>query len=194
MEATLFVGRLAKVAFTQKAADIPLLKEKHEWLLAHSGDLPNSHAYREIRALFNRFPKRELFYASAPGLKDIIDRIVYMSGDDEIAVHAAPRPGYMALSIAFSRMRYSYEAEEELQDTLAREFGPIALQPAPPDLRAVSLLLFYFDAARLEQPARARRSARMIEESLLTTWDDRVVAALVESLGERAGRRLFRRY
>src|SRR5206468_8347520 len=109
LEATVFLGRLAKVAFTQKAADIPLLKQKHDWLLAHSGDLPNSHVYREIRALFNRFPKRELFYASAPSLKDIIDRIVYMSGDDEIAVHARRGQGYMALSIAFSRVRYSYE-------------------------------------------------------------------------------------
>ena len=90
-EATVFLGRLAKVAFTQKAADIPLLKQKHDWLLAHSGDLPNSHVYREIRALFNRFPKRELFYASAPSLKDIIDRIVYMSGDDEIAVRGQAR-------------------------------------------------------------------------------------------------------
>jgi glutamate dehydrogenase len=192
LEATVFVGRLAKVAFTQKAADIPLLKQKHEWLLAHSGDLPNSHVYREIRALFNRFPKRELFYASAPGLKDIIDRIVYMSGDDEIAVHARRGQGYMALSIAFSRMRYSYEVEQELRDTLSREFGPINFSTSA-DLGAVSLLLFYFDAARLEQ-ALELDTVRRIVESRLTTWDDRVVAALVEAMGERTGRQLFRRY
>ena len=185
LEATVFVGRLAKVAFTQKAADIPLLKQKHEWLLAHSGDLPNSHVYREIRALFNRFPKRELFYASAPGLKDIIDRIVYMSGDDEIAVHARRGQGYMALSIAFSRMRYSYEVEQELRETLAREFGPINFTTSA-DLGAVSLLLFYFDAARLEQPLELD-AVRRIVESRLTTWDDRVVAALVEAMGERTG-------
>jgi glutamate dehydrogenase len=192
VEATVFVGRLAKVAFTQKAADIPLLKQKHEWLLAHSGDLPNSHVYREIRALFNRFPKRELFYASAPGLKDIIDRIVYMSGDDEIAVHARRGQGYMALSIAFSRMRYSYEVEQELRQTLAHEFGPINFTTSA-DLGAVSLLLFYFDAARLEQPLELDAVRRLVAERL-TTWDDRVIAALVESVGERAGRQLFRRY
>ena len=39
LEATVFLGRLAKVAFTQKAADIPLLRQKHDWLLAHSGEL-----------------------------------------------------------------------------------------------------------------------------------------------------------
>jgi glutamate dehydrogenase len=191
-EATVFLGRLAKVAFTQKAADIPLLKQKHDWLLAHSGAMPNSHVYREIRALFNRFPKRELFYASAPSLKDIIDRIAYMSGDDEIAVHARKGKGYMALSIAFSRVRYSYEIERELGETLAREFGPINFA-ASADLAAVSLLVFYFDAARLEQPLELD-SVRRIVESRLTTWDDRVVAALVQAVGERTGRQLFRRY
>jgi glutamate dehydrogenase len=187
-----FLGRLAKVAFTQKAADIPLLKQKHDWLLAHSGAMPNSHVYREIRALFNRFPKRELFYASAPSLKDIIDRIAYMSGDDEIAVHARKGQGYMALSIAFSRVRYSYEVERELAETMAREFGPINFATSA-DLGAVSLLVFYFDAVRLEQPLEPE-AVRRIVESRLTTWDDRVIAALVQAVGERTGRQLFRRY
>ncbi|HEV7500102.1 MAG TPA: hypothetical protein VGQ33_08875, partial [Vicinamibacteria bacterium] len=191
-EATVFLGRLAKVAFTQKAADIPLLRQKHDWLLAHSGDLPNSHVYREIRALFNRFPKRELFYASAPSLKDIIDRIVYMSGDDEIAVHARRGLGYMALSIGFSRVRYSYETEEALGEALAREFGPINFTTSA-DLGAVSLLVYYFDAARLEQPLEAE-AVRRIVQSRLTTWEDRVTTALVESTGERLGRQLFRLY
>ena len=57
----------------------------------------------------------------------------------------------------------------------------------------MSLLLFYFDAARLEKPLEIE-AVRRIVESRLTTWDDRVVAALVEAMGERAGRQLFRRY
>jgi len=192
VEATVYVGRLAKVAFTQKAADIPLLKQKHDWLLEHSGAMPNSHVYREIRALFNRFPKRELFYASAPSLKDIIDRIAYMSGDDEIAVHARRGRGYMALSIGFSRVRYSYEIERELGEALAREFGPINFVTSA-DLGAVSLLVFYFDAARLEQPLEPDTVRRLVA-GRLTTWDDRVVSALVLAVGERTGRQLFRRY
>ena len=37
--------------------------DKLAWLLEHSGALTNSHAFREIRATFNHFPKRELLYA-----------------------------------------------------------------------------------------------------------------------------------
>ena len=77
--------------------------------------MPNSHAYREIRALFNRFPKRELFYANAQSLKEIIDRIVYMTGDDEIAVHCRKGAGYVALYVAFSRLRYSYDGGGRLR-------------------------------------------------------------------------------
>ena len=38
------------------------MREKLAWVLEHSGDPSNSHAYRETRALFNHFPRRELLY------------------------------------------------------------------------------------------------------------------------------------
>src|SRR5207245_4722544 len=155
-QVTVLLGRFAMGAFTQKAADIPLLQEKQEWLLAKSGAIPKSYAYREIRAVFNRFPKRELFYANVQALKEIIDRIVYMTGDDEIAVHVRKGAGYVALPIAFSRSRYSYKVEEDLRVALADAFGPTSFSTSA-DLGAVSLLLFYFDASRLEHPVETDR-------------------------------------
>jgi glutamate dehydrogenase len=191
-EATLLVGRLSKGAFTQKRGEIPLLREKLAWLLEHSGAQPNSYAYREIRAVFNRFPTRELFYANVQALKEIIDRIVYMSGDDEIAVHARKGPGYEALAIAFSRLRYSYRVEQDLSQALAHEFGPVSFSTSE-DLGSVSLLLFYFDAARLEHPLDAE-TVRTLTQSRITTWEDRASAALEKAFGEREGRELYRKY
>ena len=192
VEATLLVGRLAKGAFTQKAADIPILKEKLDWLLENSGVIPKSYAYREIRATFNRFPTRELFYANVQALKEIIDRIVFMSSDDEIAVHVRKGAGYVALQIAFARSRYSYKVEEDLRGALADTFGPTSFSTSA-DLGAVSLLLFYFDSSRLEHPVEAGQ-VRQITESLVMTWEDRVAKALEAEFGEREGRRLLQRY
>jgi glutamate dehydrogenase len=192
VEATLLVGRLAKGAFTQKAADIPLLKEKQDSILAQSGTLPKSYAYREIRALFNRFPTRELFYANVQSLKEMIDLIVYMTGDDEIAVHTRKGAGYVALDVAFSRLRYSYTVEARLRHALAEAFGPITFGTSE-DLGAVYLLLYYFDAARLEHPVDVERVRRITAE-LVTTWEDRAGTALEAAFGEREGRRLFNRW
>ena len=142
-EATLLLGRFAKGAFTQKTAEIPLLREKQDWILARSGGAERSFTYREIRGVFNRYPARELFYAPTESLKEIIERIVFMTSDDEIAVHVRPAVGYVALTLAFSRLRYSYTVEKEIGDALAEAFGPCSFTTAA-DLGSVTLLLFYF--------------------------------------------------
>jgi glutamate dehydrogenase len=192
VQATLLLGRFSKGAFTQKAGDIPLIREKRAWLEAHSGAAPKSYIQREIRAVLNRFPTRELFYATPPELKQLIDRIVHMSGDEELAVSVRRGAGYVALHVAFSRQRYSYQAEEALRSELSDAFGPISFLRAE-DLGAYMLLLFYFDAARLEHEVD-EAGARRVVEPLLQTWEDRTAAALEDAYGEREGRRLFRRF
>jgi glutamate dehydrogenase len=190
--ATLLLGRLAKSAFTARAQDIPLLREKLVWLQEVSGAVPNSHAYRETRAIFNRFPKRELFYADANALKDIIERMVYMASDDEIAVTARQGAGYHAVSIAFSDLHYSHKAEADLTQALADAFGPISFHTWT-DCGVIALLLFYFDAATLVHPIdvdKIRDTARHV----ITTWEDRVAVALERVFGPLEGRRLFRRH
>jgi glutamate dehydrogenase len=190
--ATLLLGRFARGAFAQRADRIPLLKEKHDWLLRESQASPNSHTWREIRASFNQFPKTELFYADARDLKQIIDRIVHMTGDDEIAVHVRQGQGYEALYIAFSRLRYAYQTEEALRRALAENFGPVAYGTSV-DCGPVTLFLFYFDAATLEHPVEADE-VRRLTAPLVTNWEDQVASALERKFGEREGRRLFRRY
>jgi glutamate dehydrogenase len=190
--ATLLLGRFAKGAFTQKAGEIPLVREKQRWLEAHSGATPNSFFHRETRAIFNRFPTRELFYATAPALKQIVDRIVYMSGDEDVAISVRDGAGYVALYVAFSRLRYSYKTEELLREAFESSFGEISFSTSE-DLGSWTLLLFYFNSSGLEHPVEEAAVRRLVEP-LLKTWEDRVAEALEDNLGERAGRKLYRRY
>jgi glutamate dehydrogenase len=192
VEATLFVGRFAKVAFTQKASDIPLLRQKQDWLLKQSGAMPNGHEWREIRALFNRFNKRELFYADVESLKRLFDAIVAMTGDDELYVDLRRGTGYVTLYVAFSRVRYSYDIEEQLRRALEDEYGPITYTFIS-DLGVMNVMLCYFDAARLEREIELD-DVRGLAQRLLTSWEDQVEVVLERTLGDREGRRLFARY
>ena len=101
--------------FSASAQEIPRLSEKLAWLLEHSD---NSQADRETRALFNRFPKRELFYADEAALDDLLDRMVYVSSDDEVAVTSRMGAGYHAVRAAFSGIHYSHHAAEQLTRSL----------------------------------------------------------------------------
>ena len=123
-------------------------------------------------------------------LKEIIDRIVYMTGDDEIAVPLAQGAGYVALSIAFSRLRYSYKVEEDLRQALADAFGPISFSTSDgPGRGQPAALLLRLRRGWSTRWTRGRPHGS--PEALVTTWEDRAAAALEAAFGEREGRRLF---
>jgi glutamate dehydrogenase len=190
--ATLILGRVSKSAFAAKAEDVPTLREKLAWMHAHSGALPNSHAHREMRAIFNYFPKRELFYADAASLQRTIEQMVHMSSDEEIVVTVRPGRAYQAVHIAFSDLRYSRRAEEALKDALAAAFGPVTFS-AWGDCGTTGVLVYYFDESTLEHPLDADR-VRDLARAAITTWEDRTAQALEEAFGPLEGRRLFKKY
>jgi len=191
-QATLLLGRFSQGSFVQRSADVPLLREKQKWLLDNSNAAPMSYSFRQIRALFNRFPRRELFYVSASELKPFLDQIAQMTGDDEIAIHHRLGGGYAALYVGFSRMRYSYRVERALVRVLSERFGPVD-SIASEDASSVQILTLYFDLDRLEHPIDEETAKRIVSE-LVTTWEDSVSGALTEQFGERQGRALFGRW
>jgi glutamate dehydrogenase len=192
VRATLLLGRFAKSAFAERALDIPLLRVKLTRLHELSDALPNSHAYREMRAIFNRVPKRELFYASAADLKAVIEPMIDMSGDDEIAVTTRQGTQYVAVSIAISSLRASHRVEDELVTALSAAFGPISFHTQA-DCGPRTLLLFYFNSATLEHPIDVERIEE-ITRRVISTWPDRVALAIENVFGPLEGRRLFVRY
>jgi len=189
---TLLIGRFAKSAFAAKAQHVPLLEDKLAYLLETSGLSRNSHAYREARAIFNHFPKRELFYATATDLKAIIEQMVHMVGDDEIAATVREGTGYAAAVVAFSDIRYSFKAAEELRRLLSEAFGTILFSEWA-DCGTKAAIIYYFDAAQLETPLDVD-TVRQLTARAIATWEDLVSASLDEEFGTLEGRRLFRKY
>jgi glutamate dehydrogenase len=190
--ASLLLGRFARGTFVQRPDRMPILKEKIRRILHDVGAVPQSHIYREIIATFNRIPMRELFYAPPAALRDIIEPIAFMLGDEEIVVRSRNGTGYVVLSVAFSRLRYSYNVQNNLRRALSESFGPVSFSTLA-DCGAVSLILFYFDSNRLDHPIDETAVHRTVA-SLVTTWEEQASAALVDAFGEREGRRLFQRY
>ncbi|MBK5256799.1 MAG: NAD-glutamate dehydrogenase [Vicinamibacteria bacterium] len=188
----LLVGRFSMTALIERPTDIPLLREKQDFLLANCGGIKNSHAYRETRAVFNRMQKRELFYTDRAVLKNIVDTIVFATGDDDLVVHVRQGAGYQALYLAFSRMRYSGQIERDLTLKYREEFGPITFVSSA-DLGAFSMIVFYFDGDTVTEAIDLDR-ARDIAAVETNTWVDRVSLEMVRHFGEYKGRKLLNRY
>ncbi|MEO8359188.1 MAG: NAD-glutamate dehydrogenase domain-containing protein [Vicinamibacteria bacterium] len=189
---TLLLGRFSMTALIERPTDIPLLREKQDFLLENCGGIKNSHAYRETRAIFNRMPKRELFYTDRASLKHIVDTIVFASGDDDVFLHLRAGAGYQALYLVFSRSRYSGQMERDLTHKYTEEFGPITFVTSA-DLGNSSIIVFYFDGDHLTEPVNTER-AREIAAQETSTWSDRVSLEMVRHFGESDGRKFFDRY
>jgi len=189
---TLLLGRFSMTALIERPTDIPLLREKQDYLLANCGGIKNSHAWRETRAIFNRMPKRELFYTDRASLKHIVDTIVFATGDDDLFVHLRQGAGYQALYVVFSRSRYSGQMERDLTQKYRDEFGSITFVTSA-DLGNSSMIVFYFDGDQVTEPVDVER-ARDIAASEANTWADRVSLEMVRHFGEVEGRKLFVRY
>ncbi len=189
---TLVIGRFAKSAFATKAAAVPVLDDKLKGILNGLGVPRNSHAWREARAIFNHFPKRELFYARGADLQRIIEQIVTLVGDDEIAVAARTGTGYAAATVAFSDVRYSPAAEAELRLALEDAVGPILFSEWA-DLGTKAVIVFYFDAAGLDGEIDVE-TVRALTRASVTTWEDQVAHELERVYGTIEGRRLFNKY
>jgi glutamate dehydrogenase len=189
---TVLLGRFARGAMERPADAIPLLKEKHDRILARYGGIPDSPAWRETHVAFNRFPKIDLFYAGERDLGRVIAAIGEVVSDEDLVVDSRRGAGYEVLYLAFSRLRHSHQTEVDLQRAYEHAFGPVAFTTSV-DFGPVTLLIFYFDAARLEHPLDPAQ-ARQLTEPVITSWEDRAAQALEREFGEREGRRLFRRY
>ena len=85
----------------------------------------------------------------------------------------------MALCVAFSRLRYSYQIEAGLRRAFEHAFGPVSFATSV-DCGPVTLLIFYFDSTRLEHPVDAAE-VRRLTEPLVTTgrtaWPSRSSAS-----------------
>ncbi len=189
---TLLLGRFSMAALIERPTDIPLLRQKQDYLLENCGGTRNSHAWRETRAIFNRMPKRELFYTDRASLKHIVDTIVFATGDDDLFVHLRQGAGYQALYVVFSRSRYSGQMERDLTQKYRDEFGSITFVTSA-DLGNSSMIVFYFDGDELKDPVNVER-AREIAAQEANTWADRVSLEMVRHFGEAEGRKLFNRY
>ncbi|HEV7667032.1 MAG TPA: NAD-glutamate dehydrogenase domain-containing protein [Thermoanaerobaculia bacterium] len=189
---TLLLGRFSMTALIARPTDIPLLRQKQDYLLENCGGLRNSHAYRETRAAFNRMPKRELFYTDRASLKKIVDKIVFATGDDDLFVQVRQGAVYQALYVVFPRSRYSVQMERDLKKRYEEAFGPITFVTSA-DLGNTSMIVFYFDGEHLTGPLDASR-AEEIASRETNTWTDRVSLEMVRHFGDAQGRRLFDRY
>jgi glutamate dehydrogenase len=197
------IGLFTSKAYAEPAAQVPVIRRKLEAIMRWEDLFPGSHDFKAVVALFDSFPKDELFAASAADLRHTIMALLDMAeqgatGDRRgVRVFLLPATGGRSITavLALRRDHLSADLQVRLSRLLKRRFRAdridehVAFDADPVRLHYTAHLplgraLPDVDLERLERDV----------STLARTWDDRLTDALVAEFGPGPGRRLARRY
>ena len=190
-----FLGLFTSRAYAEEAQHIPVLRAKLAEVLEAEHAQPGTHDYKESVAVFNSFPKEELFRAQVAELRAQMRLVLDLknAGDVRLSLQSDPVRGNVVALVIMPREHFSAGVRIHLQDALARHLGGhliyyyLALGES-----YTARLHFCFAAARPDAATVAALESEVVR--LARTWDDFLRDHLVERHGQARGHDLAERW
>ena len=189
------LGLFTSKAYAEPASVTPLLNRKLRQILRHEDLIEGSHDYKAAVALFDSFPKDELFAASTNDLRRAVVELLSLEGDRVRLLGRRASDGRsVSLIAALPASRYDADLLDRFTALLRARFATDAVD--------TQTVLGEGERVRVHVTAHApggvpEVSLRELEQELIAlarTWDDDVRDRLVERYGPTRGGELAARW
>ncbi|MBB1059367.1 NAD-glutamate dehydrogenase domain-containing protein [Marilutibacter spongiae] len=192
-----FLGLYTSSAYTSRPWDIPLVRERHEYVMAHSGLAPDSHNGKALRHILETLPRDELFQSSGPellhtamailGLQERVRSKLFLRRD---------RYGRYFSGLAYiPRDRFNTEVRHRIEAMLKRMLHGehidtnVMLSESPLAQLHMIVRPKSGEAIQIDHAAIEAELARIVRN-----WQDDLRDALVRRHGEKEGLHLGNSY
>jgi glutamate dehydrogenase len=186
------LGLFTTKAYAEPASETPLLHRKLRRALEAEDLIEGSHDYKAAVAVFDSFPKDELFSAPVEDLQRAVAALMALEGTEAVRLLARRDADGRTASLILSlpRARYGSRLVEGMEARLRERFpgADVTTHLVLEEGARVRVHFTVHDASGL-----AGYAPRELEEDavrLARTWDDEVRAVLVERHGPARGRAL----
>ncbi|MBW8190279.1 NAD-glutamate dehydrogenase [Neiella marina] len=192
-----FVGLYSSSLYNNSAQHVPLLNRKLERIMAQSGLLDGSHAYKALLNLIETYPRDELIQASEHDLLTAAMGVLQMQERDmtRVFVRREVFGRYYSCMVYVTKERYNTQLRKQTQSILKRYFN--SAEP-------VEFTTFFSESelARTHYIVRVddhqqEVDVNQIEQNLVEaarSWDDRFGDALTKRFGDNQGSQLAAQY
>ena len=183
------LGLFTSKAYAERASETPLLHRKLRQALDAEDLIEGSHDYKAAVALFDSFPKEELFAAPVEDLRRAVVALIGLEGSDRVRLLGRRDTDHRSASIilALPRERYSTKLVSRVTAMLKERFETHSVEAQHVfDERQRARVHFSVHCAE-GLPQVAMRALEEEAIALARTWDD----ALADALG-KGGRALAR--
>lgn len=192
-----FVGLFTSVAYNRSARDIPLLRHKVSRILARSGFSEQWHDGKTLIHILEVFPRDELFQASEDWLYETSMAVLQLQNRQRLTLfmRSDKFERYISAIVYIPRERYDSELRYKIGEILEKDLnGKITnwqTQLGELAFARIHYTLKLLHKGKLSYDQKAIED-ELIEASL--TWRDHLNQALLTTLGEEKGQKLFERY
>ena len=122
------LGLFTSKAYAEPASQTPLLNRKLRQILRHEDLIEGSHDYKAAVALFDSFPKDELFSARTDDLRRAVVELLSLEGDRVRLLGRRASDGRsVSLIAALPAARYDAELLDRFTALLRERFGTDAV-------------------------------------------------------------------
>ncbi|MGH2945860.1 MAG: NAD-glutamate dehydrogenase [Solirubrobacteraceae bacterium] len=188
------LGLFTSKAHAEPASDTPLLHRKLRQCLEGEDLIEGTHDYKAAVALFDSFPREELFSAPVEDLRRAVVALTALEGSDRVRLlgrrDADGRSA--ALVLALPRARYSATLVARMTALFRRRFETAGVEAhhVLDEGQRVRVHFSVYAKSGLPEVSFAELEADAVE--LARTWDDDLAELLVERHGPVRGRALFK--
>src|SRR3954449_10641008 len=186
------LGLFTSKAYNEPASQTPVLHRKLRRVLESEDLIEGSHDYKAAVALFDTFPKDELFAAPVEDLRRAVVALLAIEGTDRIRLLGRRSPDGRSASfvLALPRERYEAGVVEQIRALFRRRFQSDSVENQDvldEGARARVHFLVHKPDGLPEQDNR-ELEAEVLE--LMRTWDDELRDVLDQRYGPAQGRML----
>jgi glutamate dehydrogenase len=191
------IGLFTSKAYMEPASKTPLLQRKLQQILEAEDLFPGSHDYKAVVAIFESFPKDELFAASSEEIRSQVTGLLALQEQQRVQLFVR-RDLYgrsVSLLVALPRDRYTGEVGQRLQELFLRRFkGSSIDEHLEFGESGLAQLHYTVHVAIGEVPDVSFDELERDVVEIARTWDDRLVERLIEVHGPEGARVLFDRW
>jgi glutamate dehydrogenase len=192
------IGLFTSKAYMEPAAKTPLLHHKLEQVLSAEDLIPGSHDYKSAVALFESFPKDELFQASVRELRDLIVGLLQLErhGGIRVLVRRDLYGRSVSIVVALPRERFSAELRKRIQALIVERFHGSTVDYHL-SLGETELARIFFTVhvePGVQIPEVPYEELEREVEQLARTWEDDLRDRLIARFGRIRGASLAEKY
>ena len=186
------IGLFTTKAYAEPASETPLLGRKLRQCIEGLGLIEGSHDYKAAVALFDTFPKDELFAAPADDLRGAVKSLLALEGTQRVRLLGRRDVDgrNASLILTLPRGRYDAALVERVRGLFRRRFGTTKVETHHVLADSERSRVHFLVHAPGELPELALRALEAEVIALSRTWDDELRDLLVARHGPVAGRRL----